>query len=326
MMMNLLKFSGYLCYTVFVLFFLLWYKFPAEAVKARIEKDLNQLTPSLHWVVQEIALRPLLDIQLRHISISEKHGEKKEEKTLFRVKTMTLRPDLKVWKKTGNIAAQYKARLLEGTIAGQLGLTKDRSALAYDGAITEIIINEQGLPFLQEQYQRRVQGVLSGTFSGQRKLTEQQSQSVQGTFHLNQGVIGLHDPVLGMKELTFDRSEPQLSLKNNTITLSKGTVTSPLFAATFQGTLHTAVPCPLSRIQVTGSFQPGPEFTASVDSPSLVRMLQKAIQKGNLPFTVNGILQEPGIVFSSLPPAFNRQMGLQRRQQSRQPRLPKRSR
>ncbi|MCI5128434.1 MAG: hypothetical protein D3907_08025, partial [Candidatus Electrothrix sp. AUS3] len=52
-----------------------------------------------------------------------------------------------------------------------------------------------------------------------------------------------------------------------------------------------------------------------VGSPPLVHLLKKEMAqgKGVLPFTVNGMLQQPGIVFSSLPPAFNRQMGLQRR-------------
>ncbi|MCI5143210.1 MAG: hypothetical protein D3909_16090 [Candidatus Electrothrix sp. ATG1] len=126
-----------------------------------------------------------------------------------------------------------------------------------------------------------------------------------------------------MEKLVFDRIESKLNLDTETLSLSKGKVSSPLFAADFKGKLHTTVPCRLSRIQLTGSFHPRPEFTSSLDSPSLVNMLKKETLKGNLPFTVNGLLQEPGIMFTTLPPAFNNMMGLQKKKSRH---VPERSR
>ena len=318
MLMKLLKFSGYLLYTLVVVSLLLWYKFPTDAFKSRMEKDLNMMTPSLQWVVQEIALLPPFNVQLRNISIIGKE----EKKVLLVVKTMDLLPDVMTWKNAGNIAAQYKINLLSGTVVGRLSLAKDRSALEYDGVMQKIKIDNKELAFIQQEYQRTVRGTLSGNFSGVRKL-KKSTQSLQGKFIFAQGEIGLQQPVMGMEKLDFDSIETALNFANGTISLSQGKITSPLFAASFKGNLHTAVPCPLSRIQLTGSFQPGSEFTASVNSPSLVHMLKKEMQKGGLPFTVNGLLQEPGIVFTSLPPAFNRQMGLQKKQLRQ---LPKRSR
>jgi type II secretion system protein N len=226
------------------------------------------------------------------------------------------------WKKTGNVAAKYKLKLLSGTVAGRLGLAKDQSALEYDGAMQEIKIDNKELAFIQQEYQRTVRGTLSGDFSGKRKLTDN-THILQGTFQFTKGMIGLQQPVLGMDQLDFDKIETKLNFVTGTLSLSEGKLTSPMFAANFKGRLHTAVPCRLSRIQLTGSFQPRPEFTASAASPSLVHMLKKEMQKGSLPFTVNDLLQEPGIVFTSLPPAFNRQMGLQKKQLRQ---LPKRSR
>ncbi|MCI5165130.1 MAG: type II secretion system protein GspN [Candidatus Electrothrix sp. GM3_4] len=318
MVMKLLKFSGYLIYTVVVVLILLWYKFPTDALKTRIEKDLNKMTPTLQWVVEEIALLPPFDVQLRNISITEK--EKK--KILFVVKTMNLRPDFMAWKKTGNVAVKYKLNLLSGTVAGRLGLTKDRSALEYDGAMQEIKIDNKELAFIQQEYQRTVRGTLSGKFSGVLAL-KKNTHSLQGRFTFAKGEIGLQQPVLGMDQLDFDKIETKFNFVTGTLSLSEGKLTSPMFAANFKGNLHTAVPCRLSRIQLTGSFQPRPKFTASADSPSLVHMLKKEMQKGSLPFSVNGLLQEPGIVFTSLPPAFNRQMGLQKKQRRQ---LPRRSR
>ncbi len=316
--MKLLKFLGYLLYTIVVVVFLLWYKFPADAFKSRIEKDLNRMTPTLQWVVKEIALLPPFNVQLRNINVIGKE----EKKVLLVVKTMNLRPDLMVWKKTGDIAAKYTLNLLSGTVDGRLGLAKDRSALEYDGAMQDINIDNKELAFIQQEYQRTVRGTLSGNFSGIQKL-KKKTHTLQGKFTFAEGAIGLQQPVMGMEQLNFDSIETELHFAAETISLSQGKITSPIFAAEFKGSLHTAVPCRLSRIQLAGSFQPRSEFTASVDSPSLVRMLKKEMEKGSLPFTVNGLLQEPGIKFTSLSPAFNRQMGLQKKQLRQ---LPKRSR
>ncbi|MCI5139150.1 MAG: type II secretion system protein GspN [Candidatus Electrothrix sp. AR1] len=294
--------------------FLLWYKFPTDALKTRIEKDLNRMTPTLQWAVEKIALLPPFNVQLRNIRTTGKE----EKKVLFVIKTMNLRPDFTAWKKTGNIAAKYKLNLLSGTVGGRLGLIKDRSALEYNGAMHDINIDNKELAFIQQEYQRTVRGTLSGNFSGVRKL-KKNTHTLQGKFTFAQGEIDLQQPVLGMKQLDFDSIETELNFAAGTVSLSRGKITSPLFAADFKGSLRTAVPCRLSHIDLTGSFQPEPEFTASVDSPSLVTLLKKEMQKGNLPFTVKGPLHEPGIKFTSLPPAFNRQMGQQKKQLRQSP-------
>ncbi len=318
MVIKLLKFSGYFLYTIVVVSLLLWYKFPADAFKNRIEKDLNSMTPTLQWVVEEIALLPPFNVQLRNISITGKE----EEKVLLVVKTMNLRPDVMSWKKTGNIAAKYKLNLLNGTVAGRLSLAKDRSVLEYDGAMQEIKIDNKKLALIQQEYQRTVRGTLSGNFSGIRAL-KKNTPSFQGNFTFTEGEISLQKSVLGMEQLDFDKITTKLNFATGTLSLSEGKITAPMFTADFKGNIHTTVPCRRSRIQLTGSFQPSPEFTASADSPSLVNMLKKEMLKGSLSFSINGLLQEPGIVFTSLPPAFNRQMGLQKQQQRQ---LPRRSR
>ena len=314
MTMKLLKYSGYLLYTTVVVLFLLWYKFPAEALKTRIEQDLNSMTPALHWAVQEISLLPPFDIQLRHISISGKE----DKKPLLTVKTMNLRPDVFTRRKKDNITAKYTINLLNGTVTGRLGLAPKRSTLEYDGHIKEVKIDTDRLTFIEQEYRRTVAGILSGNFSGSREL-RRKTHTLQGRFTFAHGAISLQEPVLGMKQLDFDRIETELNFDTGIIALSRGRITSPSFAAEFQGDLHTAAPCPLSRIQLSGSFQPRPEFTASVDSPRLVHMLKKEMQKGGLPFTVSGLLKEPGIVFTGLPAALNRMTGLRNKKPQRLP-------
>lgn len=314
MTMKLLKLSGYLIYTVAVVLLLLWYKFPAEAFKSRIEKDLNIMTPTLQWAVEKIILFPPFNVQLHNISITGK----KEHNTLVKVQSVNLRPDLMTWKKTGNVAGKYTCDILHGVLTGHLSVTKDHSALEYDGTVQDIQINNNQLAFIQQEYQRTVHGTLSGTFSGTRML-HKNNHTLQGEFTFAQGTLSLQQPVLGMKQIDFDTIETKLTFKAGTVSISQGKVNAPLFAADFQGSMQTMVPCSLSHVDVKGSFQPRAEFASSLESPSLVALLKKEMQKGALPFTVNGILKAPGIKFPSLPSQFNNQMGLIRKQLQQTP-------
>ncbi len=309
MVMKLLKYSGYLIYTVVVVLLLLWYKFPADAFKTRIEKDLNIMTPTLQWAVEKMLLVPPFNVQLHNISITGK----KEQKKLLNIQSLTLRPNPILWITQGDITGQYRCNILNGSITGHLGVTKDRSALDYDGVARDIQINNKELAFIQQEYQRTVYGSLSGTFSGTRML-KKKNHTLQGQFTFAKGALSLQQPVLGMKQVEFNSIKARLSFNAGTLSINQGKVSSPLFAANFQGSMLTAFPCSLSRIYLTGSFLPRAEFASSLESPSLVALLKKESQKGDLPFTVNGLLKAPGIKFTSLPPQFNNQMGLIRRQ------------
>jgi type II secretion system protein N len=315
MAMKLLKLSGYLVYTVAVVLVLLWYKFPADAFKSRIEQDLNIMTPTLQWAVEKIILFPPFNVQLRNISIIGK----KEQNTLIKIQSIHLRPDPIIWKKTGNVTGKYTCRLLDGAIAGHVGVTKDHSVLEYDGAVQDITIDTNELAFIQQEYERTVHGTLSGTFSGTRMLKKNNQALLQGQFTFAQGTLSLQEPVLGMKQIDFDSIETKLAFNAGMMSINQGKVSSPLFAADFQGSMKTMVPCSLSHIDVQGSFQPRAEFASSVDSPSLVALLKKEMQKGDIPFTVIGPLKRPGIKFPSLPPQFNTQMGLIKRQLRQMP-------
>lgn len=273
------------------------------------------MTPTLQWDVEELALLPSLHIRLSNISMQAK----KEKRTLLTVKSADLSPDFTSWKpwknqeKRGNITGNYIFNLLDGTVSGRLGLTEDKTALEYDGVMKAVKIDNKTLPFLKQEYRRTVQGTLSGNFSGIRKL-HRKNHTLQGRFTFAKGEISLQEPVLGMNRLDFDSIKTALNFDTDTVLLRQGKVSAPLFAADFKGNLHLAVPCSLSPIQLEGSFQPGAEFIPSLDSPSLAALLKKELQKGPLPLTVNGPLKEPGIFFTNLPPAFNRQRGLTREQ------------
>ncbi len=294
-------FFGYLLYTLAVLLFLLWYEFPADAVKTRIEQDFNRMTPALRWDTGTISLIFPADIQLKDIKISDKV----EKKVLFKINALSLRPDLLAWKETGMLSAKYRLQISGGTVVGQLRLDRDHAAIQYRGEMKDIKIDSDSLKTLLQEYDRTLSGVLFGTFTGKGEMPNKILSTAQGLFRVDNGSISLQKPVLGMEELVFERLSGKMSYDDEVVHLADGAMKSRAFSAEFNGTLQPDTPFQVSKIKATGSLLPRPELLASMGDPSVVNILRKQLREGRLPFTITGPLQAPGIFFTGLPADFN---------------------
>jgi type II secretion system protein N len=295
-------FFGYLLYTVAVLLFMLWLQFPEAAVKAKAEAELNQLLPAFSWQIGKISLTLPADIRFSQISISEK--AKKEP--LFTVEGISLRPDLAGWQKTGRWSVLYKIHLLNGSISGNLGLTKDKKNLQYSGEVSGIRLDSPGLKKVLAAYNRNISGTLSASFAGRQERRQGLFAVLAGKVTVSKGAVSLQEPVLGMEKLAFESVSSKVNKQAGTLHLQDGKLESKLLAAEFSGTLRLTEPVFLSPVQLRGAVIPRPEFLASLGSPMVVKMLKRQLRQDKMPFTLNGTVQEPGIRFNGLPPDFNR--------------------
>ncbi len=292
---------GYFLYTLVVLLLMLWLQFPAAAVKAKAEAELNRLLPAFTWQIGSISLTFPADICFRQISISQK----KEKEPLFTVESLNLRPDLAGWQKTGQWSVLYYLRLLDGNISGKLSLTKEKTGLQYSGEINKLRLDNPGLKKLLAGYDRKVSGTLSGSFIGRQDKQQGLFAVMEGNLTVRNGAISLQEPVLGMEELAFETISSKLSKQANLLHLQNGKLASKLLAAEFSGSLRLREPVFLSSVNVQGAFIPRPEFLASLGNPMLVNMLKRQLQQDKMPFSVSGTLKEPGIHFKGLPSNFN---------------------
>jgi type II secretion system protein N len=293
---------GYLLYTAAVLLLMLWLQFPEAAVKAKAEAELNQLLPAFAWQIGGISLTLPADIRFSQISISEKGGKE----PLFIAESISLRPDLAGWQKTGRWSVRYTVRLLDGSISGNLGLTKDKQNLQYSGEVSGIRLDSPGLKKVLAAYKRKLSGTLSASFAGRQDRRQGLFAVLEGKVTVSKGTVSLQEPVLGMKELAFAAISSKVSKQGGTLRLQEGTLESKLLAAEFAGSLRLTEPVFRSPVQLQGAVLPRPEFLASLGSPMVVNMLKRQLRQDKMPFTLNGTVQEPGIIFKGLPPDFNR--------------------
>jgi len=299
----LIKISGYLLYTLAVLAFMLWYQFPAAAVKSRVEFELHRLTPDLQWKIGSIGLILPADIRLSDIKIND---SQKQKKPLFIIDFLSLRPDLQAYLQNRKLSAGYRLGALDGHVSGRMILADDHNNLRFDGNAGGIKIN--GLQKPLQELDRTVSGTLSSSFTGKGTVRGPGVVELQGDVKLLKGAIGFQKPVLGMKQLAFNQVSSKVKYTSGLIQLAGGRVESRLLAGEFSGTVKPAGGIARSTLKLNGALIPRPEFLTGLDDGSAVNLLKKQLKGGKLPFTINGTLKEPGIVFTGLPADFNQRL------------------
>jgi type II secretion system protein N len=293
---------GYLLFTLAVLAFMLWYQFPAGAAKARLEAELNRITPGLQWNIGKVGLGLPASVVVSGISISTTDQPKQ---SLVTVQSFSLQPDLWACLQGKRLAAGYTMNLLRGQVQGRLHLQSDQVLLEYDG--TARGLNLQGLQLIRRQFDRKVTGTLSATFSGSRQLQAKES-SLSGRIGIADGILSFQEPVLGMEQLSFGHLSSDVEYSPDKMVLTKGSMDASLLSATFSGTVIPADKFALSSLRIKGELTPRSEFLATVGNAAAVSLLKENLQQGKLPFTINGTVRKPGIVFTGLPAALNRQL------------------
>ena len=292
---RLLSLAGYGIYTLAVLVGLLWFLFPADAVRQRLEYELNRNTDAVVWKIG--ALRPALPGGLK---ISEIHISSRRRGTgELVVPSLYLQPDAAAFLRNRKPACTYRAQLLGGSIRGRAEVSGSPRVVKFDGRISDVKIEELG--DLLKSLNRSAAGLLSGDFSGRAAVAPatNPSFSLKGKLHVRQGRLSFQEQVLGLNELKFSRAESQFEFSGNVLELKEGILQSTLLSAVFAGTLQTEKSLEQAMVQVNGTLTVRPELFAGIRNGS--SGLQKQLKDGKLSFQVRGTLKEPGIFFPDLP-------------------------
>lgn len=300
---RLASITGYLLYTLIVLAVMLWYLFPAETAKKRLEAELYRLTPDLQWKIGKVGLSLFAAIRLADVEI---RPDLQQKKSILAVQALSLQPDLRSYLQRRELAAAYHLDMLGGEVKGRLRLKGHQKTLLYDG--TGKGLQLQGVTALQRTLNRSVSGVLAGSFSGKLQLQGDDADTVQGDLALAHGILSFQEPVLGMEQLAYTRMAVHFKSTVQGIALSAGTMESSLLTGEFTGTVKPQADFSQSTLQIKGTLAPRPEFLTSIGDAAAVTLLKKQLRDGKLPFTINGTVKEPGIVFTGLPAEFNQQL------------------
>ena len=162
---------------------------------------------------------------------------------------------------------------------------------------------------LSGKLHRSLCGILSGNFTGRGQLHDPGSIEMEGACRVVRGLVSFKEPVLGMDQLTFTEVSSRFHYGSGKIQIMDGKMKSRLLAAEFSGTVQwdTTV-FNRSELSLQGTLIPRPEFLTALGEDVEVNLFRKQLREGGLPFTINGSLQNPGIIFKGLPQGLRKRL------------------
>ena len=287
----LLSSTGYPLYTLVVLVGLLWLLFPAEAVQARLEQELQKHYPGYDWKIGSLGLALPDGLVLTDVQIAPMEG-KDVILTFDRVTVAPVAESLFSKDK----AIHFTLHLLQGDIRGRVLLSSSSKQFTFRGTFEGL--QPATLEVVQQRLQRKLDGTLAGTFSGKGKWNSVLQAQLQGKLRLTGGTLQFKEPVLGLNALPYKEIKTDFKRQDGQWLFEQGTLQSPMINGTFSGSIQTAGTLGSSRLQFTGALTPRSEMFAGLKNTQLAEVVRTHLKGDGLPFTVNGTAAEPGIRFS----------------------------
>ncbi len=288
---RLLSSTGYLLYTLVVLVGLLWLLFPAEAVQARLEQELQKHYPGYSWKVGSVGLALPGELVLTDVqTASAKGGE-----IILTLDRLAVAPAVeKLFDKEK--AVNFSIHLLQGDIRGRILFGFGTKEFTCRGTLEGL--QPAKLNLVRQSLNRTLDGTLAGTFSGMGSWNKISQTGLQGNLKLTGGTLQFREPVLGLTALPYTKIETGFKRGKGQWLFEQGTLQSKIINGTFSGSVQTGDTLAAGRLQFTGALKPRSEMFAGLKNPQLAEVVRTHLKSDGLPFIVNGTVAVPGIRFS----------------------------
>jgi type II secretion system protein N len=294
----LISWAGYLLYTLLVLICLLWLLFPADTVKNWFEQQMSAWYPNYDWTIETLGIRFPCRLVMENVGVIPSGAQG----TPLTIDRIYLSPDIPLLLQKKK-ALKYSLELLEGSIDGQVVLTA--GGKQFEGIGTFDGLHLQQWQILQQSLQRDLDGILLGKFSSKGGCTPGQDIEFQGNLILAGGTLQFKAPILGLDKLPYTAIETDFRFYQGKWNLEQGKLQSSLMNSTFSGSIQVGISLAASQLSLQGLLMPRSEMFAGNENKQMTQIVRTHLQDGGLPYTVNGTLREPSMLFTgSLPHAL----------------------
>ncbi len=290
---------GYLLYTLILIVALLWIFFSKETANRLVVRYLNSTYPQLHWQVQSLALQLPEGLILGGL---EGYETQDLQKSLMRVDSLTLRPNIAGTLKTGKLHATFNILLAKGAISGTLLLDGAKAGSSINGTVQGVQLAE--LSLVKRHLQRDFQGTVSATFGGALQPSVVENTDFEANIMVDNGRFELKHPVLEHTVLPFSHVTVIVRGRGTTLQLEQGSVESKLFNGQFAGAIKLTQDPAASLLDISGTLQPRPEFFKGVNNAAVLQIFRAQLKNKPLSFKVSGDLRNPGIHFEEFSKFF----------------------
>jgi type II secretion system protein N len=286
----LLSTFGYLAYTMAILVFLLWWRFPAAEVASWCENRLQARYPSLTWRIDSLAWAFPNRFVFKGVR-AHARGKTNEEVIEVKALELTLDPTSLLRK---NRRISYQMRLYGGIGTGRIHVNGERD-LSCQGRFVDLNLKE--MRGLATSLKRSIQGRAGATYSWQVSWPDLKTREVSGMVTMENGLLPLRKPVLGLKALDFSRLEASVMHRDRDWLVDKGVLEAKTMHVSFKGKIVPGPDLGRFRINISGSLTPRSELFKTAGNREMATVIRGFLRKGALPFTVSGIAAQPAVQF-----------------------------
>ncbi len=283
---------GYLLYGLTVLVILLWLLFPREAIRRFVEQSLHGAVPGVRWQIGALHLDLAGGLLLE---VVEGYKPDDDSTRLLRMDTLIVQPLFLSSLRSGSPMARYSSAIGRGNLAGTVNWLSGERKLAVTGTVEDLKLTDA--PVLDHLIGRAMQGTVSGVFEGNVRLSARELVSFQAEMRVDEGSVGLQQPILGHSDLPFTRVKVLLHGRDGVISMEQGEILSSLFDGRFAGKFSMQGGDLFNRLEVRGVLNPKNALFKWVDNAVALQAFRVQLKENALPFTITGGLMDPGIHF-----------------------------
>jgi len=227
------KWLGYIFYCTILAVFLLYYRFPSDALRDYLQIRANNLNTPLLVSIDRIKPWPPFGLRLWQTEISFKD---KPAKVIFGADSLVVRPQ--AWSLfKGKAKYCFECLAYGGDISGCVYFENNNMAAPFNTEIEfrDIRIGTYG--YLKDLLGRHVDGILNGTiyYSGQQK--DLINGVGEANLRLLDGRVELFLPILSLESIDFNEVKINMDLKKQVINLTRLELNGPQLKGSLSGTI-----------------------------------------------------------------------------------------
>lgn len=284
------KWIGYVVYGIILMFLLLIFRFPSEAIKDYVLSAVNGENSNISVTIEKASFSFPLRVRFTGIECRLKDDQ---ATTIFQTEEVIVKPSL--WSLlTKNQTFRFNCNAYEGTINGIVSLQKNSETVKFisSAEIKNININDKSQ--LPASFKDFISGTLEGTVKYSGSGFGNSGSEGEASLTLSRGLIKLGTPILDIKAIDFKEILIKADLKDQTLNISDLSLKGDIFSGKASGTVTLKNPVVKSLINLDASIEPtAGSIRKTADGADSMAMLRQSLKNGKISFNLQGTFEQP---------------------------------
>jgi type II secretion system protein N len=285
---------GYLLFVLILTVSLLYYLFPADAVRDYFQAKGRRANPPLALSVDRVAPSVPIGVKFTKTKVAL---EDVPDRVILNVDRLLIRPKL-LSLLLGKSQFSFHCEAYQGDVSGSVQLRKDPE-VGFDTEIALRNIRIGDYPYLSHLLGRPLKGTLGGTISYSGQSKPMADGSGEANLKLSDGSLELLQPFLTLKSIDFSEMEVEIALNKESLNVTRLELKGKQLQGTLSGTITLKEQFGQSSLDLKGTIEPfAALFKSNAGMQNTVAIFKQRLTKGTLSFVIRGTVKEPQVEFT----------------------------